>query len=327
MNRYSIYLTLALILVLPATLTAGTENEDSHSDEPELQESFHGHTGDEHLDQLVVELTPQAVTMAGISISDVTTGRIDKTIDLPGEVGFNEDRLVHIAPRFAGIALQARCRVGDYIEAGSVVARVESNESMNAYTITAPISGWVIERHIAPGEFVTEQNSIYIIADLSTVWVNLAVFPKDVDRVTEGRDVLIRAIGSDIQSRGIIEYITPIMDVHTRSLTARVVLPNPGNKWRPGTFVQGTVAAQAGEEGLVVEKDAVQYLDEKSVVFVVDGLNRFRPVEVITGDSDSHHVRILAGLEQGTEYVAAGAFELKARIVTSSLDGHAGHGH
>ncbi len=327
MNRYLLSLIVALVLAVPVILTAGTEHDEDHSGEPGLQESLDQHCeGDEHLDELVVELTPQAVAMAGISISKVSRGRIGETIDLPGEVGFNEDRLVHIAPRFAGIALQTMYRVGDYVDAGSVVATVESNESMNSYSITAPISGWVIERHICPGEFVSEENSIYVIADLSQVWVNLAVFPKDADRVTKGRDVQIKAIGSDIRSNGTIEYVTPIMDVHTRSLTARVVLPNPDNTWRPGTFVQGTVVAQAGDEGLVVEKNAVQYLDEESVVFVVDGLNRYRPVEVTTGESDIHHVRILAGLEEGTEYVADGAFELKARIVTSSLDGHAGHG-
>jgi cobalt-zinc-cadmium efflux system membrane fusion protein len=77
----------------------------------------------------------------------------------------------------------------------------------------------------------------------------------------------------------------------------------------------------------VVEKDAVQVLDNEHVVFVSEGLGRFRPVEVEVGDSDSLFTIILSGLEEGTEYAVAGAFELKAKIVTSSLSGHAGHGH
>ena len=130
-----------------------------------------------------------------------------------------------------------------------------------------------------------------------------------------------------MRSAGTIDYVTPIMDVHTRSLTARVVLPNYDNEWRPGTFVQGTVVTEAGDEGLVVARDAVQQINEESVVFVVDGTDRFRPVDVIVGDYDEQHIRILAGLEEGTRYVAEGAFELKAKIITSAMDGHAGHGH
>ncbi len=57
------------------------------------------------------------------------------------------------------------------------------------------------------------------------------------------------------------------------------------------------------------------------------GAGRFATVDVEVGDSDRHYVQILSGLSEGTEYVSVGAFELKAHIVTSSLSGHAGHGH
>jgi cobalt-zinc-cadmium efflux system membrane fusion protein len=91
--------------------------------------------------------------------------------------------------------------------------------------------------------------------------------------------------------------------------------------------VYARVTADPGAEGLVVEKAAVQVLGDEQVVFVADGPGRFKPVEVVTGDSNSRYIRVLSGLDLGTEYVAAGAFELKAKIVTSSLGGHAGHGH
>ena len=101
---------------------------------------------------------------------------------------------------------------------------------------------------------------------------------------------------------------------------------HPLRPWRPGSFVQGTITTESGKEGLVVRKSAIQYLDEKSVVFVVDGPDTFRPVEVITGDQDQKLVQVLSGLDNGAEYVSEGAFELKAKIVTSNLDAHAGHG-
>ncbi|UCD16821.1 MAG: efflux RND transporter periplasmic adaptor subunit, partial [Candidatus Zixiibacteriota bacterium] len=188
---------------------------------------YHG----EHEEDRIVEVTPDAMKMAGITLAKVTRGRIGHTIDLPGEVVFDGDRLVHIAPRFAGIAKEARYRVGEYVNAGDVVAVVESNVSMSPYSIKAHISGWIIKKHINPGEFVSEERSIYVIADLSNVWVNLAVYPKDAGRIRPGLKAHIKAVGLETQAEGTIEYITPVLDVNTRSITARIVLPNPDNTW------------------------------------------------------------------------------------------------
>lgn len=312
LNRLTILLTIFFLNWSAAGLSA----QDNHD-----------HDHEEHDGELSIQLTAEGINLAGITISRASQKQIATTIELPGEIGFNEDRLAHISPRFPGIALQGNFKVGDYVREGEVVAVIESNESMNSYSIKAPISGWVIERHIAPGEFVSEENSIYVIADLSTVWVNLAVYPKDANQVRKGQIAAIRVIGSDNEITGSIEFVTPIMDFHTRSATARVILPNPDNVWRPGAFVQATITNGGRKERLAIEKNAIQYLDEQTVVFVPDGLNRFRPVEVVTGDSDSDYIQILDGLGEGSEYVSSGAFELKAKIITSNLDTHAGHGH
>lgn len=335
MHTYVIFLFAVFFLTaVPATLAQEGHDQDhepvvheEHIDdgEPEDHDGHDGHEG--HDDEPIIELTPQAMNMAGITLAKVTHGRIGNTIDLPGEVGFDEDHLVHVAPRFAGIAKEARYRVGDYVNTGEVVAVIESNESLSSYNITAPISGWILKRHITPGEFVSEEYSIYLIADLSTVWVNLAVYPKDADRIKPGLSARIRAIGSETQTVGTIDYVTPVLDVDTRSITARVVLPNPDHTWRPGTFVHAQVMTDPDEEGLVVENGAVQTLGNEHVVFVAEGPGRFLPVPVVPGNSDARYTRILSGLEEGTAYAAAGAFELKAKIVTSALGGHAGHGH
>ncbi len=308
------------------------KNAEEHSlDDPECDHEGHEHDDevdhDDHEGEGLVEVTPEGMKLAGITLATVTRGRIDRSVDLPGEVGFDEDCLVHIAPRFSGIAREARFRVGDYVQAGDVVAVVESNESLNPYAIKALMSGWIIERHVSPGEFVSGEYSIYVIADLSNVWVNLAVYPKDADRIKPGQNVSIEAIGSTAKADGTIQYVTPVFDVRTRSITARVVLPNPNKTWRPGAFVQARVTTESGEEGLVVENDAIQVLDNEPVVFVPVGEGRFKPVPIELGDSDSRYTKICSGLELGTEYVATGAFELKAKIVTSALGGHAGHGH
>jgi len=346
-NKFVILLIALLLPVSVSDVSAQEKHDHDHTNEQKAPES-HDHDHDDHAnedehesheghaesddhadhdDEYAVKLTPEAIRLAGITFSEIRYGYIGRTIELPGEIGFNEDRLAHIAPRFAGIAMQANYRVGDYVDEGSEVAVIESNESMNSYSIKAPISGWVVQRHIIPGEYVCQENSIYVIADLSTVWVNLAVYPKDIDNIKKGQVAEIMAIGSKNVTTAPIDFITPIMDQRTRSATARIILPNPGNTWRPGFFVQASIAMETNSESLVVEKNAVQYLDEKSVIFVVDGPNEFKPVDVVTGESDLGYIQIISGVSEGAKYVSEGAFELKAKIVTSNLDAHAGHGH
>ena len=249
------------------------------------------------------------------------------TVNLSGEVGFNEERLMRITPRFPGIIKEARFRKGEFVKAGDVVAVIESNESMAPYSLKAPLSGRIIEKQAVPGEYASEEKSIYVLADLSTVWVNLAVYPKDADKVKPGQKVSITVVGSDTTTIGTVYYVTPVIDAQTRAITAYVVLPNDDNAWRPGSFVHAHMEAGEGVEGLVVDKNAVQVLNNESVVFVQHEPGSFKPVEVVTGESDSRKIRILSGLKAGDEYVNNGAFELKAQIVTSSMGDHAGHGH
>jgi len=303
-------------------------HEDDHGDEHE-QEATNEHDHDAHEDhgEFTVTLSDDAIALAGIETATVVKGRISNTVELPGEVGFDENKLAHISPRFPGIAQRANYNVGEYVEAGQVMAVVESNESMNSYEIKAPISGWVIEKHITPGEYVSGENGIFVLADLSTVWINLAVYPRDINRVRKGQTAHLKAIGSEDTTTGTIDYITPLVDIRTRSATGRVTLSNQGNEWRPGTFVQATITTPGRDTTLIVEKDAIQYLDKRSVVFVSSEPNVFQPVDVVTGDSDAHYVQILSGLPENETYVAKGAFELKAKIVTSNMDAHAGHGH
>lgn len=321
--------------VVEEPVTDASNDEHDHSQRNEAEDDGHDHGtsatysegGHDDHEEGIVELTPGAVKMAGIRLARAAHGTVGTSVHVPGEVGFNEDRLVHVVPRFTGIAQDVHFRIGDHVTAGEIVATVEGNESLSKYSIKAPISGWIIEKHVTPGEFVSEEMPIYVIADLSHVWVNLAVYPKDADKIKAGQKVTLHAVGSNLWTEGTIDYVTPVLDARTRSMTARIVLPNPDNTWRPGTFVHADIVAGRGEEQLLVEKDAVQVLDNEHVIFVPEGDLRFKPIPVDVGEGDTRFIEILAGMDEGMEYVAAGAFELKAKIVTSALGGHAGHGH
>jgi cobalt-zinc-cadmium efflux system membrane fusion protein len=208
------------------------------------------------------------------------------------------------------------------------LAVLESNESLSRYNIVTPISGRIIEKHLTVGEFVAEDHDLFLVADLSTVWANCEVYAKDMPYVAQGAEVTITAVGSGETAHATLSYVAPVYSEHTRSALARAVLANSGDFWRPGTFIQATVSVEMSGPGLVVEKAAIQVLGEQQVVFVPgEHQGGFEAVPVYTGASGGDVVEILGGLDPGDPYVAEGAFELKARLVTASLDAHAGHGH
>jgi cobalt-zinc-cadmium efflux system membrane fusion protein len=125
--------------------------------------------------------------------------------------------------------------------------------------------------------------------------------------------------------RGSIEYIHPMVDERTRTVTARLSLPNPKGNLRPGTFVTATVATDPREATVAVNRRAVQYLGDAPVVFVYDGAS-FEARHVTLGRSDDERVEVLEGLRAGERHATDGSFRLKAEVEKRTA-GDVGHGH
>jgi cobalt-zinc-cadmium efflux system membrane fusion protein len=184
----------------------------------------------------------------------------------------------------------------------------------------------VVDRHITLGEKVGDDSEIFTVADLSTVWVDLSITQKDFPFVVKGVEVTVAAGYGVPDAVGVIDYVSPVLGETTRTATARIVLPNPDGLWRPGLFVSANIEVAETEVPVMIPGTAAQKLDEEWVVFIEEG-DGFEPVPVTLGRSDSDRVEVLAGLRAGQVYVAEGAFECKAKVVTSNIDPHAGHGH
>ncbi len=202
----------------------------------------------------------------------------------------------------------------------------EVDERLAWYPLLAPFDGIVIEKHLTLGEKHGDDSPVFTIVDLSSVWVDISVYQKDLPYVKEGQTVHISASGARLTAEGTIAFVAPLVDEKTRTARARVVLENPDGEWRPGLFVMATIVLGDESGAVVVPKAAVQRLEAGPVVFVDTG-EGLEPIPISLGRSDATRIEILAGLTPGQRYVARGAFELKAKIVTSGLGAHAGHGH
>lgn len=316
-----------------ATHTSGDAEEhgDACDHDKEAQEPGNHDENDHaaHEAEQGVTLSDQAVALAGLLVDTVALAPIGMTIELPGEIGFNEDQVAHITPRYSGIAREVHKRLGEYVTKGEVMALVESNQSLSSYKVTAPIDGHIVEKHVTTGEYVSEERDMYVIANLATVWVNCEVYPKYADYVKTGQKIRIKAVGQEKETEGVISYCAPVYNEATRSAVARAVVSSNRGEWRPGTFIRASFTSTGEGDVPVVVKEAVQVLEDHSVLFVPDEheANHFRPVTVVCGISDDRFVEIKQGVTAGERYVAQGAFELKAKIVTGSLGAHAGCSH
>ena len=201
----------------------------------------------------------------------------------------------------------------------------EAEEKLAWYPLRAPFDATVIEKHLVLGEKHSDESDAFTIADLTSVWVNIAVYQKDLDYVREGMSVTV-SVGGMPSAEGTVAYLAPVVDRKMRTALARVVLPNPDGVMRPGLFVSAQIAIGQGVASVVIPKSAVQRIGGQSIVFLDTG-DGFQPVSITLGRSNESHIEVLSGLAAGQRYVTQGAFELKAIIVTRGLDAHAGHGH
>jgi cobalt-zinc-cadmium efflux system membrane fusion protein len=200
----------------------------------------------------------------------------------------------------------------------------QTDELFTRYEITAPFDATLIEKHIVLGEVLKGDAEAFVIADLSTVWVNLTVYQQDLALIHIGQSVQVTA-GPDMPAAsGLIEYISPVVDEQTRAATARVELPNSKGDWRPGSFVHGRVVIEDIAVSLLLPKTALQTVENQISVFV-ETAEGFETQPVTTGRSNETHVEITSGLHPGQRYVAQGSFTLKAQL---SKDAFArGHQH
>jgi cobalt-zinc-cadmium efflux system membrane fusion protein len=248
---------------------------------------------------------------AGIGTANAGPGSISDELLLYGAIGPDTTRVREVHARFPGVIRSVARNVGDNVRAGEALATVESNESLQTYSVTAPIAGTITQRHAAPGE-PTGDESLFEVADFSSVWAELDVFSRDRPRLREG---LPATISSDngLTALGSIAYLAPIGNRASQSLRARVVLDNADGGWTPGQFVEGRVTVATTPVDLAVPLASLQRFREFDVVFAQFG--ETYEVRMLTlGRRDANSVEVLAGLEPGTTYVTENSYLIKADI-------------
>lgn len=179
--------------------------------------------------------------------------------------------------------------------------------------VLAPISGKVVERLVSPGQVVQAgQTQAFTISDLSTVWVLANVYQADLAYVHSGDDVVVQTDSYPGSFHGRISYVSPALDPNTRTLQARIVVDNPGEKLKRDMYCTVTVTAGAISNVIVVPNAAILRDDNNQpFVYVVTGANQFGRRDVDIGESQNGQTQILKGVTAGERVVGDGSLFLQ----------------
>jgi len=268
-----------------------------------------------------VRLSAQQISAAGIEVAQVGPADIRTQLPLYGVIAPNAERVRDVAARFPGVIVTVAKRVGETVKQGEVLATVESNESLQTYNVVAPLAGVITARQANPGE-QTGERSLFTVADLSTVWVELSLFPRDLPKVGLGQVVQVKSTEANLTASGKVVYVAPFGTSANQTLTARVLIDNAARKWAPGLYVAADVTVGSASVPLTISREALQTIDERNVVFV-QGEAGFEPRAVQLGRSDGERTEVLAGLSVGDTYATNNSFILKAELGK----GEAAHEH
>ncbi len=310
------------IIAAALLLFISTGCSDNNGNEDTTKAETHNES-EEHSDE--VFLTDETMKELGIEVKEAGSGVIKDYIDLTGEVIAEPSGISHVIPRFEGIVKEVYKTIGDKVKKDEVLALIESNESLATYEVQSLIDGTIIEMHMTKGELIGNELHAFTIADLSKVWANFHIYQKDLGKILVGQKALVSIGSMDINETGTISYVSPVVNENTRTATGRVILNNQSGKWMPGMFITVKVTVSEKKYPLVIEKTALQTLDEKSVVFVRDEDGGFKSQIVVTGNEGDDTIEIISGLKAGDQYVSLNSFIFKSEILKESFGG--GHSH
>ncbi len=198
------------------------------------------------------------------------------------------------------------------------IDQIESSKEIQEYfPVYATVSGTVIEKLVAEGDYVKKGQPLARLSNLSQVWADFDAYENQLDRFSRGQEITITTNAyPEREFRAEITFIDPVLNPQTRTVTVRATLGNSQGLLKPGMFVTGRVAVEGGRQdaALTVPASAVMWTGQRSLVYVKTRADEpvFEMREVTLGNRMGDHFVVKSGLEAGTEIVTHGTFTVDA---------------
>lgn len=257
-------------------------------------------------------ITQEAAKVSEIKTEEAGPATVRETLALTGRVILNPNTTANVKARFPGVIRSVNKSLGEMVSAGEVLATVESNESLQVYSVKSPIAGVVLNRNANIGEGAGD-TPLFTIANLSDVWAEFHVFQRDLEKVQMGQRVIVRGVEGKSEIVGTIASLLPVTEASSQTVVARVILDNGQGHWRSGMIVRGDVIVNERDVPLAVKASALQRFRDFTVVFAqVGDAYEVRMLEL--GLNDGQWVEVLGGIKPGARYVTENSFLIRADI-------------
>ena len=193
----------------------------------------------------------------------------------------------------------------------------ETGKVKENFPVYATVSGTVTEKLVEQGDYIKQGQPLLKIANLNTVWANFDVYENQIDLFKKGQEVLVTTNAyANKEFKGKVDFIEPILNTKTRTVTLRVVLNNKNDVFKPGMFVTANIERVSGsnDEVLTIPASAVLWTGERSVVYLKTNPDQtvFEMREVVLGNQIGNEYEVLEGLFVGNEIVTNGTFTVDA---------------
>lgn len=199
------------------------------------------------------------------------------------------------------------------ISADQLKALAQSGAVRRTLTLRSPVAGVVTEKKAIQGMRFLPGETLFQVAEVSTVWVQADVFEQDIAAVRPGQPARVRvhAYPGEVFT-GRIAYVYPTLKAETRTVAVRIELANPGGRLKPAMYAEVEIPVAAGAPGVTVPVSAVIDSGSQQVVLVQLAEGRFAPRPVRLGSRGADFVQVLAGVQEGETVVVSANFLIDA---------------
>lgn len=194
---------------------------------------------------------------------------------------------------------------------GEAISRLAQSRSINSLAhVVATLSGTIIERKVTEGQVVQPATPVFLVADLSSVWVVADIPEQNAGAVQVGEDVAVEIAalpGRTVNGR--LAFVSPVVNPDTRTVQARLDLPNPGREYKPDMLASVLIQGKP-QRKVTVPAEAIVREDNRDYLFVKTGTDEFRLKPVQLGIEYQGRRVVLGGVREGESIVTTGAFHL-----------------
>ncbi len=269
----------------------------------------------------IVQLSAANLANMELKVEVAKLGNLETKLAVAGRVSENANKTANVVSTMEGRLLKLNSDLTDRVQAGQVIALVQTPELLGKpLEVKAPIDGVITERKSTAGQTITKDTPLYVISDPTDLWVLAQIKERDVGQVKAGQDAVFSVLSyPDEKFGGRVALIGSSLDQQSRTLEVRIETRNEDGRLKPGMFADVEITTTVVSGALLIPDAAVQTMGDEPVVFVPLGESKFQKRGVKLGAREGSDVQVLSGLQEGEKVATEGSFILKSQMLKGEM--------